>query len=63
MRKLKSCKLMTNKIVGINESTIQICVESLRPENIEIREQFMRVGYFTALETTKVLCSISNCGC
>lgn len=35
---------MTNKTIDINESTIKKYVESLRPENIEIREQ-VDIGY------------------
>jgi len=35
---------MTNKLIDINESTIKNCVESLRPESIEIREQ-VDIGY------------------
>ena len=35
---------MTNKTIDINEYTIKKYVESLRPENIEIREQ-VDIGY------------------
>ena len=35
---------MTNKTIDINESTIKKYVESLRPENLEIREQ-VDIGY------------------
>lgn len=35
---------MTNSTIDINESTIKNYVESLRPENLEIREQ-MDIGY------------------
>jgi hypothetical protein len=35
---------MTNKTIDINESTIKKYVESLRPENIEIRAQ-VDIGY------------------
>ncbi len=35
---------MTNKTIDINESTIKKFVESLRPENLEIREQ-LDIGY------------------
>ena len=35
---------MTNSTIDINESTIKNYVESLRPENLEIREQ-VDIGY------------------
>jgi len=35
---------MTNKTIDINESTIKKYVESLRPKNLEIREQ-VDIGY------------------
>ncbi|MFC2110707.1 DUF3024 domain-containing protein [Bacteroidota bacterium] len=35
---------MSNKIIDINESTIKKYVESLRPENLEIRAQ-VDIGY------------------
>ena len=35
---------MTNRIIDINEATIKNCVESLRPESIEVRKQ-IDIGY------------------